>query len=218
MTPATTECSPIEERIQRADRLRSRLGDGLDGDQEGRRLLCAYRHAIEATARVMRQSGMVEACAICGSGPSGGCCFEGVEQWYDEVLLFINRLLGVHLSARRRIPGRCYFLGSDGCALLARHSFCINYLCYGLDASLSEEQQRTFLSTAGAEILAGWELERHLRGRLGAVDYGLQTVVEEVVVPIPGVRLAVFTGPAPRAFAPSPPPRTGNWKNRSALS
>ncbi len=165
VSPCQTECPPIEERIARADRLRSRLGDGLSGDDEGRRLLAAYRHAIEATGLAMRQTGMIDACAVCGRGPSGGCCFEGVEQWYEEVSLLINLLLGARLPVRRRTPGRCHFLGADGCTLPARHSFCINYLCSGLNASMSEDQQRSFLSTAGAEILAGWELERHLRGR-----------------------------------------------------
>jgi hypothetical protein len=161
-----TDGPPVEENVRRARILRSSPGARLSHDESLGRLLSAYRDAIEATGRVMRRTGMVDTCSLCASGPWGSCCFEGVEQWYDEVLLLINLLLGARLPDRRQLPGHCFFLGSRGCALLGRHSFCINYLCPSLSRELDQEQKRQFLSIAGGEILSGWELERYLRQRL----------------------------------------------------
>jgi hypothetical protein len=43
-----------------------------------------------------------------------------VEEWYDPVLLLINRLLGADLPERREVPDNCFFLGEKGCKIPAR--------------------------------------------------------------------------------------------------
>lgn len=164
-----TEASPVEQSTRRAKELFARLGAALCDDEGCGRFLSAYREGIEATRLAMQQTGMVETCSRCASGPSGSCCFEGVEQWYDDVLLLINLMLGAKLSARCQIPGHCQFLGDGGCTLPARHSFCINYLCAELSRSMGAEQRQRFLSIAGREIMAGWELECFLRRRIASV-------------------------------------------------
>jgi hypothetical protein len=86
------------------------------------------------------------------------------------VLLLINLLFGVELPERREIPEGCFFVGEKGCRLLARHTFCVNYLCPVLIRSLERKEKRELATVSGEEILAGWELEKKLRPWLKKVQ------------------------------------------------
>jgi len=155
----------IEQEINHATALHDAYGIVLRQDRTVQILLENYRKAIAATSEAMGREGVLNACAQCAQGPSGSCCFEGVEDWYDPVLLLINLLLDVPLPSRREIPGACFFVGRKGCKLSGRYAFCVNFLCPKLtDAAKSVK----LLRATGEELLSGWELEKEIRRRIAS--------------------------------------------------
>ena len=46
--------------------------------------------------------------------------------------------------------------------LLARHAFCINYLCHDLNLNLTTDQKNDLSTLSGLEIFKGWELEQRI--------------------------------------------------------
>ena len=159
----------IEEQISRAISLYERHGQALTNQNGLDALFETYRNAIEKTKDVMTQLRVVETCSECSRKASGSCCFQGVEEWYDH---FMNLILGRQIPEFREIPGGCLFVGSRGCKLIARHSFCVNYLCPSLKDFIKTPQMRTLLSVSGDELLHGWELERKVRKQLKELDPG----------------------------------------------
>jgi hypothetical protein len=125
-----------------------------------------YRAAISKTYRQMEKVGVLEACSSCARKKPGSCCFKGVEQWYDASSLLINMFMGVDLQMNKEVQDGCLFVGSKGCKLIARHSFCVNYLCPDLMASLTEAERKTLAAISGEELLLGWELEKSIRNWL----------------------------------------------------
>ena len=152
----------IEEEINRAKRLYAHFGEALT-NQDG---LCAlfdmYQSAIRKTQEVMGQPRVVETCSVCACERSGSCCFQGVEEWYDHVLLLVNLVLGRQIPEFREVAGGCLFLGNKGCRLIARHSFCVNYLCPTLKDLIKTPPMQTLLSVSGEELYCGWELEKSI--------------------------------------------------------
>jgi hypothetical protein len=86
-----------------------------------------------------------------------------MEAWYDPMLLFMNCLLGCDLRESRRQPADCFFHGLQGCRLIARHIFCVNFLRPSLQTSLGTARRQALLSVRGDELLAGWNLEQAIR-------------------------------------------------------
>jgi hypothetical protein len=153
----------ITQEIDKARALYEAHGRALREDGRVHELLGSYREAIAHTYQAMAEEGVLTACAQCARGPSGSCCFEGVEDWYDPVLLLINLLLGVPLPSGREIPNACFFVGPGGCKLRGRYAFCVNFLCPKLNAQI---RNGNLLRTGGQELLCGWELEREIRRRI----------------------------------------------------
>ncbi len=121
--------------------------------------LARYKKAIFTTRRVFEKTGIIEACSRCAQRNQGSCCFEGMENNYDTVLLLINLLMGVNLPNERELENHCFFLGKNGCKLLARYYFCVNYFCPELEKSLGKQNMNRLSAVIGNEIFAGWELE-----------------------------------------------------------
>jgi hypothetical protein len=143
-------------------------------EEIGRELVEPYREAIYKTRRMMEECRMGARCAVCAD-QVGSCCFEEVSGWYDPVLLLMNLLLGVPLPEERLLKGHCFFVGERGCRLLARHSFCVNYLCPDLKSSLGPSLCSRFSSVAGEEIRSGWELEKFIRLWIGRHEAPFQS-------------------------------------------
>lgn len=153
----------IEEKIHRAKWLYAHYGEALTKQDGLGALFDMYRNAIWKTQEVMKRLRVVETCSACACDESGSCCFQGVEEWYDHVLLLINLVLGRQIPELREVPGGCLFVGSRGCKLIARHSFCVNYLCPPLKDSTRTHSMERLLSVSGDELFQGWELERAIR-------------------------------------------------------
>ena len=153
----------IEKEIDRAKWLYSHYGEVLTEQDGLGALFDRYRHAIGKTQEVMKHLRVVETCSVCACKESGSCCFQGVEEWYDQVLLLINLVLGGQIPELREVPGGCLFVGSRGCKLIARHSFCVNYLCPTLKESIKTLPMERLLTVSGEELYQGWELEKSIR-------------------------------------------------------
>ncbi len=167
----------VAQGINKAKAFHETYGSALRGDERVQALLDDYRKAIARTYEAMAEGGVLKACSQCAQGPAGSCCFEGVEDWYDPVLLLINLLMDVPLPSQREIPKACFFVGQGGCKLRGRYAFCVNFLCPKLNAGREDGE---LLRATGEELLCGWELEKAIRHRInsGAAQ----------AVPIPGVR------------------------------
>jgi hypothetical protein len=153
----------IAQEIDKARALYDAHGSALREDGRVHELLENYREAIARTYQTMAEEGVLKACAQCARGPSGSCCFEGVEGWYDPVLLLINLLLDVPLPSGREISNACFFVGPGGCKLRGRYAFCVNFLCPKLN---TQTENGNLLRTSGQELLCGWELEKEIRRRI----------------------------------------------------
>ena len=155
----------LRKEIEKARLLFDAHGADLLSDGPIAALLSAYAELIEAGGRFMRESGVADACARCAAR-TGSCCFDGIEAGYDSVLLLVNLLLGCTLPCEREIPGGCHFAGEEGCKLVARYAFCLNYLCPDLAAKLGGQTKGELLRTIGAQLAKGWEVEAAIRTKL----------------------------------------------------
>jgi hypothetical protein len=155
----------VAQEIYKAKAFYDAYGNALREDQRVQDLIEDYRKAIARTYEAMAEEGILKACSQCAQGPSGSCCFEGVEDWYDPVLLLINLLLDVPLPSQREIPKACFFVGQGGCKLLGRYAFCVNFMCPKLGAEMKNGK---LLHTTGEELLCGWELEKIIRRRIAS--------------------------------------------------
>lgn len=150
------------DAVREAKTLYERHGAALLQEELLVRLLDRYRKAVLRTRQAMRSLRIVDFCSACAGRPAGSCCFEEVASWYDSHLLTVNLLLGVEAQDSPEVEGHCLFVGPHGCRLLARHSFCVNYLCPGLKAFLGANGTTEFSAVAGEELACGWEVEKYL--------------------------------------------------------
>jgi hypothetical protein len=144
--------SPIEEKIAWAEALHSRLRHDLFQDPTVARLLKELRSAVEDSRREMLGAGVVAICADCEIRGGGSCCGAGLENHYSGLLLLINLLLDVPLRTKRHDPAGCFFLGKEGCQLLARHVLCINYLCKTITDRVDPDNIRCLREKEGVEL------------------------------------------------------------------
>ncbi len=167
--------SLLQSEIEKAIQLNERFGLILANDHESGRLLSKLRDLVLRTDSAMLQSGVASACARCAND-KGSCCFKEMGESYGAVGLFINHLLGAVFSEKSEktektgLPGRCHFVGSSGCKLFARQSFCLNYFCPDLKNSVGEDTILAIQRLVGQQLLAGWELERVLARYMADAD------------------------------------------------
>lgn len=120
---------------------------------------------IEDTKVQRRLSGVAKICADCGNAKTD-CCGKGVEFKYSKELLLINLLLGVQIPLERPFSQSCHFLSSKGCILLARHVFCINFLCQRLRAQVTHEQLLKLQESEGKELELLFKIEELIKKEL----------------------------------------------------
>ena len=154
--------STVEQEISRARMLFLGFGSVLGTDHCIQTALADYRQAIRTNRRLMRQMGVLRVCSCCARENDGGCCFHGMEEHVDRILLLINLLWGLQLPVERDLPDHCLFLGRQGCKLLARYHFCVNYFCSDLKNRLHCSRWKALQAGVGAELSAGWEAEHAL--------------------------------------------------------
>lgn len=158
--------SDIGREIAVARVLHEQCGAELMADSDVLVLLVKYRDAIEKTSATMRALGIDRECACCATDVPGGCCFPGIAESYDHLLLLINLLYGHSLPDAAELAEGCMFVGERGCKLVARYYYCVQFLCPRLHEMLVPKDVKALLRLVGDEIHAGWELERLLRAWL----------------------------------------------------
>jgi hypothetical protein len=154
--------SPIDAKIAWAEKRYHDVMGRLLGDQEIGVLLDKLKGAIRASHMEMTEAGVVDACRDCEEREGGSCCGAGLENRYDGSLLLINLLLGAKLPRQGYDPSSCFFLGEQGCLLLARHVICVNYLCKKVTDHIDAEKIAALQEKEGLEL----ELLFHLQERI----------------------------------------------------
>ncbi|MEJ5226775.1 hypothetical protein [Thermodesulfovibrio sp.] len=107
-------------------------------------------------------SGMVEICQDCGKNGIP-CCGSGIEEKYSLELLMINLILSAELPTEREIKSGCFFLKSNGCCLIARDVFCINYICNKIQTKLSPRSLIKLRELEGNQLTLQFKIEEHLK-------------------------------------------------------
>ncbi len=157
----------IQDKIARAREIWDAHGQYLMADPDVVNALDNLRRAIEQSWDLMRRLRVVECCSICATEQEGGgCCGAGIENWYDEYVLLMNLMLGRPIPGKRFDETGCLFLGPNGCLLMARFHFCINYLCHRIKEQLNRQELEELTAQNGKEIYCGWLLENVIREKL----------------------------------------------------
>jgi hypothetical protein len=157
----------IHEKIAWARDCYKHAGDRLNEDPGIADLLNRLRKAISDSRDAMALSGIVAECMQCERHEGGSCCGADLENKYSGTLLLINLLLGKELPSGRTAPSNCYFLGEEGCRLLARHVICVNYICRKITDRIDPEDIATLREAEGRELallfLLNERIKKHLR-------------------------------------------------------
>lgn len=156
----TTEAGAAQA-LAAALRLHQAHGQALASHPRVPALLAAYQRAIHNTALFCQECGLPAMCCACAASHQI-CCFKGVEDRYDAHLLLINALLGVDLTQTHESEVACCFCGATGCVLMAKSSFCLNFMCADMKQRLGPVRLRRVLAVVGFELQSQWELERVL--------------------------------------------------------
>ena len=142
----------IDEKIKIAQDLFGAWRDEIWADARVRGLLEVLEEKLAASRKMNVDLGVFAVCKHCEEADGGSCCGAGIENRYSPHLLLLNLLLGRDLPAGRSIANSCYFLGKDGCGLLARHILCVNYLCTSIQKWLSREDLIDLQTLTGEEM------------------------------------------------------------------
>lgn len=143
--------SPIEDKIHWARECYLVHKDRFMEDEKTAGLLKQFK-AAAASHDFMGSAGVVRECRECEEREGGSCCGFGLEDRYSAVLLLINLLLDQNLPDRRSNPRGCFFLAKSGCALLARHVICVNYLCKKITDRIAPETIADLREREGLEL------------------------------------------------------------------
>ena len=153
---------PIEEKIIWAKKCyRQRKRQFLE-DERTTTLLKDFKKAAASSHALMSFGGIERECRECEEREGGSCCGFGLEDRYSGVLLLINLLLDRELPDKRNDPLGCFFLEKTGCALLARHVICVNYLCKKITDRIPSKKIADLRDREGVEL----ELLFHLNERI----------------------------------------------------
>jgi len=144
--------SPIEQKLAWAQDCFRDIGNRLLRDASVESLLHSLKRAIGQSREKMAESDIIQICGDCDRNEGGSCCGKGLENHYSGILLLINLLMGVELPTKRRGPSDCYFLGSEGCRLSARHVICINYACHKITNRIDSRVLAVLREKEGREL------------------------------------------------------------------
>ncbi|MGD2127474.1 MAG: hypothetical protein PVG99_15455 [Desulfobacteraceae bacterium] len=155
--------SPIEEKIVWAEDCFRQIQDSLLRDKEVAELLKNLRAAIHNSREKLAQTGILDECKDCEEREGGSCCGAGIENRYSGTLLLINLLMGASLPTRRYDPSSCFFLGDQGCQLLARHVICVNYICEKISDHIDKRKIAVLREKEGIELELLFLLNERIR-------------------------------------------------------
>lgn len=139
----------IDERLAFANFLYTQLQPLLADDAKFSRKIDTLRQAAVEVNQQMAQMEFSSLCPDCAADPRrGGCCSLYMAGETDALQLLLNMLAGITVEQVRDDGRECCYLGEEGCILLFKPMFCLNYLCEGIQkgcapAALTELEKRT---------------------------------------------------------------------------
>ncbi|HID97892.1 MAG TPA: hypothetical protein EYP57_06870 [Thermodesulfobacteriaceae bacterium] len=164
---------PILEKIRLARLLFEAYGEELQGDRNVSSLIASYRSAIRETWEQMDKSGVIEHCTDCAVRDGGSCCGKGIEDRFDTALILINLLMGSRIPDSREDDAGCWFLGREGCLIVAREVICVNYICKKLYRKISWPDMQVLQAKIMQETDAAFMLDATVKSWLaGRLDPG----------------------------------------------
>ena len=102
----------IKEEIIKAKTFYERYGVEILNDNGLMMLMQNYRKAIVGSHELIKEMGIRKRCTTCADNEKAeSCCFQGVEEWYDHILLLMNLMLGFEITTYHDILGGCLFVG-----------------------------------------------------------------------------------------------------------
>ena len=151
--------SDVATKLDHARNLNDLHGVELKKDKRlGSQLKKLLKLAMETRAQ-MAVMAMFQRCRQCGSRPEGGCCSLYMANETDAIQLLINLLLGQDVSFQRDDDFECYFLGEQGCSLLCKPFFCLNYNCREILERAESHELRALEKATGALLQAQYGAE-----------------------------------------------------------
>ena len=75
----------------------------------------------------------------------------------------INLLLDSRLPKERYDTSSCFFLGSTGCLLRARHVICVNYICKKITHRIDQNKINDLREKEGEELNILFLLHEHIK-------------------------------------------------------
>ena len=161
----------IGARLAVAQRLHPHLARELAVGEPFGRMLGQAVILAEELSRIMADMRLGGLCAICGTRPGGGCCSSFMAGENDVPQLLLNLLAGVEVRLLRE-DEECCFLGEQGCLLLFKPMFCLNYNCQQIRQGAAPAQMQRLEQGVGRLLQQQYALEQLLleflrqRGRL----------------------------------------------------
>jgi hypothetical protein len=144
--------TPVEQRIAWAIDFLNRWKLDLLRDEKLAEGLVALKVAVRRSREKMARIGIVDLCRACEEHEGGSCCGAGIEKHYSATLLLLNLLLDAKIPRSRHDPLSCFFLTANGCALVARHVLCVNFLCRKVTSRVAPEKIAGLREEEGTEL------------------------------------------------------------------
>ena len=162
--------SSIEEKIQWAEDCYQNLGAKILQDDKIKALLLQFRKTVKISHKEMSIVGVGDECRECVEKEGGSCCGAGLENRYTGRLLLINLMLNRALPRSRKDPKGCYFLGDQGCTLLARQVICVNYICKKITDHIDPDDISALREKEGVELGILFILNERIKEQLILID------------------------------------------------
>jgi hypothetical protein len=125
--------------------------------------LVELKEAVQISRHEMAGIGMLEECRDCAEKKGGSCCGSGIENKYSGTLLLINLLLDCDIPENRIDPQSCFFLGENGCTLIARHVICVNYVCKEINNRIAPAKFTKLRENEGNELRLIFQLNEKIK-------------------------------------------------------
>lgn len=159
----TCYCGDGAAKLKRAEQLAEAYGQTVLQQKNILDQLQMVQDEVEALDAHMKAMNMGKTCSHCAATPKGGCCsvYMGNEN-NDALLLLMNILVGVEVGLVCDNGVECCFLGEQGCILLFKPIFCLNYLCGRIREESKGEDIALLEQKGGALLTAQSHLEQLL--------------------------------------------------------
>ncbi|MEA3548114.1 MAG: hypothetical protein U9R66_10680 [Thermodesulfobacteriota bacterium] len=151
--------SDVATKLDHARNLNDLHGVELKKDKRLGAQLEKLRELAMAMRAQMAGMAMFQRCSQCGSRPEGGCCSLYMANETDAIQLLINLLLGQNVVFQRDDGFECYFLGEQGCSLLCKPFFCLNYNCREILERAEAHELRALEKATGGLLQAQYSAE-----------------------------------------------------------